>query len=84
MAGQLSCRSNPYSTAHLWDEATLAAYQSMPTTAQGHVVSLLYLEQREALRMEGLWREWCRQTPRHLWPTWLERWPDHKRVKGWA
>ena len=75
---------NPYSTAHLWDEATRAAHSSMPTTGQGHVVSLLYLEQREALRMEPLWREWCRKTPKHLWPLWLSRWPDHKRLRGWA
>lgn len=76
-------QSNPYSTAHLWDEATLAAYQSMPIT-QGHVVSLLFLEHREALRMEPLWRSWCAKTPKHLWPQWIFRWPDHKRIQGWA
>ena len=75
-------RRNPYSTAHAWDEATTRAWQSMPLH-NGHVIALQDLEQREALRMEGQWREWCRVTPKALWPLWLDTWADFKRRMGW-
>jgi hypothetical protein len=74
---------NPYSTAKAWDAATLEAWKSMPLH-NGHVVALQYLDQRDALRMEAQWREWCRKTPKHLWPAWLAGWADFKRRMGWG
>jgi hypothetical protein len=78
----MSSRKNPYSTAHAWDEATQRAYTSMPLV-NGHAIALPFLEQRFALQMEGLWRDWCKSTPRHLWPLWLDNWADTKRRRGW-
>ena len=79
-----SPRRNPYSLHRQWSESVHAAHNSMPKTQKGHVVALQYLEKREALQMEDEWRAWCKQTPRELWPTWLDRWADFKRMAGWT
>lgn len=74
----------PYSRDRVWNEETLRAWQSMPLTAQGHVLSLFAQHPGPARdRMEALWREWSRRTPRRLWPTWLGRWFEmHPEERG--
>jgi len=72
---------NPYSTAHLWDDETKAAYEAMPKY-NGYTLALDYVKPSDVSSMEQAWREWCKATPRHLWPLWLKGWPDRKRLKG--
>ena len=74
---------NPYSTAHLWDAETKAAYDSMPHY-RGQRVALDYVAPKDIPGMEDEWRAWCKGTPRHLWPLWLKGWADRKRLKGLA
>ena len=72
---------NPYSTGHVWDDETRAAYAAMPLYGN-HVVALDYVHDRDVAAQEAAWREFCRSQPRHLWPTWLEGWAQRKRLRG--
>lgn len=74
--------SNPYSLHKPWSTEVHQAYLSMPKNINGYVIAMQYLEPREALRMEPQWREWCSKHPKNLWPLWLFRWKDHKRLNG--
>ena len=74
-------RVNPYSLNHVWSEATLKAFQSMPQYG-GYVVALDWVKPKDLPAFENLWREWCKQTPRNLWPTWLDGWKERKEARG--
>ena len=73
-------RPNPYSLAHPWSEETRSAHQSMPLLG-GHVIALDYVEGKALESYEEAWRQWCKKTPRFLWPTWLEGWKDRKAMR---
>lgn len=73
---------NPYSLHKLWSPEVHQAYLSMPKNNLGYVIALQYLEPREALRMEPLWKEWCQSHPKNLWPLWIFGWKDYKRLNG--
>ena len=49
---------------------------------RGYVVALDYVADHDVAAQEGLWREWCRTTEKHLWPLWLTGWADRKRIRG--
>ena len=49
-----------------------------------YIVALDFVHERDVAHQEGLWREFCRTTPKHLWPAWLDGWKDRKRVRGLA
>ena len=76
----MATSSNPYLLHKEWSPEIHQAYQSMPRNSQGHIVSMLYLEGRELERMEPLWREWCKRTPKHLWPSWIPTYAQRKNL----
>ena len=76
-------RVNPYSVSHRWPEATLDAFKSMPLYG-GYVVALDFVKPKDLPTQEDAWRDWCKRSPRHLWPTWLDGWADRKARKARA
>jgi hypothetical protein len=75
-------RHNPYSLDRLWPDETHAAFKSMPTNRYGMVVGLPHTPDADVPKAEAQWREWMRQTPKHLWPVWADSWADTKRLRG--
>ena len=59
----------------------IAARSRMPLY-NGYVVALDFVSDRDVPHQEGLWREFCRLEPKHLWPAWITGWPDRKRIRG--
>lgn len=59
-----------------------AAYLTMPTNRDGHVVALAFVPPGQVAEYEARWRDWCARTPKHLWPDWIGRWKDVKRLRG--
>lgn len=57
------------------------AYESMPKTLGGFVVNLFDIPEGQRERYAAEWREWCRKTPRHLWPDWIELWSKYQKAK---
>ena len=52
-----------------------AARLTMPKMPDGTIVGLLYLDNpADVERMEPRWRSFCKETPKHLWPTWVGTW----------
>ena len=49
---------------------------------RGYIVALDYVHERDVPHQEGLWRDFCRETSKHLWPAWLTGWADRKRARG--
>jgi hypothetical protein len=56
-------------------EAALAA---MPRL-EGCILNLFYVPPKERNHLEGQWRQWCGQHPRHLWPDWLTEWAQYRK-----
>jgi hypothetical protein len=76
----MGSRVNPYSLNHRWDEATHSAFKSMPLHG-GYVVALDFLSPKDVPAFENQWRDWCRVTPKHLWPVWLDGWKERKAMR---
>ena len=57
----------PFSTAHLWDADTLAAYNAQPLRNGYH----FQLDEKCTAAEKDQWRAWCRAYPNH--------WPRHVR-----
>ena len=57
----------PFSTAHLWDEETHAAYKAQPVRNGHH----FQLDEKCSAAEKDAWRAWCKAWPRH--------WPRHVR-----
>lgn len=57
---------------HEWSPEVLAAYQSFPKGPDGFNLQLTASTERE-------WREWCRNTPEHLWPIWVHQYAANKK-----
>ena len=48
----------------------------------GYVVALEYVPHGRVREYEARWREWMTGTPKHLWPEWVGRWKNVKRLRG--
>jgi len=73
-------RVNPYSLNRIWPDEVLDAYKSMPLYG-GYTVALDYVKAKDVAAMESMWRDWCRVTPKHLWPVWLDGWKERKAMR---
>ena len=47
----------------------------------GYTVALDYVKAKDVAAMESMWRDWCRVTPKHLWPVWLDGWKERKAMR---
>lgn len=59
-----------------------AAYATMPRTRDGFVIALEFVPFGQVGEYEARWRDWLAKHPKHLWPTWVSRWKDVKRLRG--
>ena len=75
-------RVNPYSLNRIWNDDVLAAYKAMPLNRAGVCVGLTHCPDKDVPSQEAAWRAWCEQTPRRLWPVWIDTWADTKRKRG--
>lgn len=70
--------SNPYSTHHLWNKETLAAWNDMPKQPNGYNCGFVELNRER-------WRDWHRRTPKHLHhPVMIQEYQNLDRLKAKA
>ena len=56
------------------------ARKTMPLH-QGFIIALTSLDHPREEYIQA-WREWCRQTPKRMWPTWIERWAAIQKLRN--
>lgn len=55
--------------------------ESMPTTADGYIMSLFYIPPGQIDAYEAQWREWATKHPRRVWPAWLDAWAEKRKAE---